>query len=202
MRARLLDDRRPAWSVLPLPVPHRLLVALHVPGLRIDAERPSGPLRDVAGVAEQDALRPLRDWLGDRRAGADRLDETRDVQGGELIVAARRQRIRTGLRDRLLHHFVLEVVDGVAVLIEHYRPRRPVHDRAARPVLGRERVAAQALPHDGALALELEAGFLGVGELPIIFEVVPAAGRGDAHRVVHAEGPARDGDFVRAVVAD
>src|SRR5256886_4977972 len=57
-------------------------------------------------------------------------------------------------------------------------------------------------PDDGFAPRELEAGFLGVGELPVIVEVIAAADRSDADGVVHAQGPARDVDLVRAVVAD
>src|SRR5256886_10031732 len=47
-------------------------------------------------------------------------------------------------------------------------------------------------PDDGFAPRELEAGFLGVGELPVIVEVIAAADRSDADGVVHAQGPARD----------
>src|SRR5205807_9435482 len=63
-------------------------------------------------------------------------------------------------------------------------------------------VAALALPDDGLAPRELEAGLLGVGELPVVVEVITPAHRRDANGIVHAQGPAGDVDLVRAVVAD
>src|SRR5882724_2404787 len=80
------DDRRPARGVLPLPELHRLLVTRDTTRRRIDAERAAGRLRDVAEVAQQHALRPLLDRLTQRGAGADRVREVVDVQGGHLVV--------------------------------------------------------------------------------------------------------------------
>src|SRR5213594_239184 len=118
--ATALHDRCPAGSVLPLPVAHGFCVRLDVPGLGVNAKGASGPLGDVAEVAKQDALRPFLDRLVQRLAGAYRRDEVADVQRGELVVAAGRERIGTRLGDGLLHHLIVEVIDRVAVLVEDH----------------------------------------------------------------------------------
>src|SRR5213596_3536322 len=59
----------------------------------------------------------------ERGAGADRVDEIRDVQDGHVVVGMRIEAV-SGLRgEGLLHDFALDVVHGVAVA---------VHDHAAR----------------------------------------------------------------------
>src|SRR5205814_9732065 len=63
-------------------------------------------------------------------------------------------------------------------------------------------IAAPSLPGDRTAAVELEGRLLRVGELPVVVEVVAAARRRDAHRMIDAEGPAGDVDLMRAVVVD
>src|SRR3989440_3589742 len=87
--ATTLHDRRPARGVLPLPGLHRLLVARDAARRRVDAQRATGRLRDVAEVAEQHALRPFLDRLMERGAGADRVHEVVDVQRGHVVVGVR-----------------------------------------------------------------------------------------------------------------
>src|SRR5258708_20136255 len=58
-----LDDGRPAWGVLPLPRLHRLLVVRDPARRRVDAQRPTDRLSDVAEVTQQHALPPLLDRL-------------------------------------------------------------------------------------------------------------------------------------------
>src|SRR5207249_7784680 len=101
------------------PVGHRLLVAQDPARAWIDAQRIARPLRDVAEVAQQHALDALLDGLVERGPGADRLDEVRDVQRGEPVVAARGKRVAARLGHRLLDDLVLEIVYGVAVLVEY-----------------------------------------------------------------------------------
>src|SRR3989442_9381652 len=200
--ATALHDRRPAGSVLPLPVAHRLRVPLDPSRLGVGAQGAPGPLSDVAEVAQQDALRPFLNRLVQRLAGPNGRDEFGDVKRRNLTVAAGRERVGARWGDRFLHHLVGEIVHRVAVLVEDDAPRGALDDGAAGAVLRRERIAAQALPHDDLLPRELEAGFLRVRELPVVVEVVAAADRGDADGVVHPEGPPADIDLVRAVVAD
>ena len=168
----------------------------------IGPQRATGPLRDVAEMAQQHTLRAFGDWLGYGRAGADRVHKVRDVLPRQLIVAARRERIGARGFERLFDDLVVEVVHGVAILVDQHASGGAVYNRPAPALLGREGVAAQPLPHDGALPVELEARLLCVGELPVVFEMVPPADRGDARRVVHAQRPAGDVELVGPVVAD
>src|SRR6266516_1068783 len=195
------DCRCPTRRVLPLPVGHRCVVAQNAARRGIDAQRATRPLRDVAQMAEQVGLRALLDRLADGRAGANALDEVRDVQCRELIIATRREWIVNRRCDVLLHDLPVQVVHDVAVLIEDHRPRRAMHDRPAAAVFDGIGIAAPTLPRDRSAALELERRFLSVGELPGVLEVVAAARGGDAHGMIYAEGPARDVDLMRAVVA-
>src|SRR5213080_2681377 len=197
-----LDDRRPARRVLPLPGLHRLLVTCDPSRRRIDSQRAPGGLSDVAEVAQQHALRPFLDRLMERGAGADRVHEVVDVQRGHVVVGAGVEAVPRPQGERRLHHLLLEVVHGVAVAVEHHAARRPQDSRAARAAVRAQAVAALALPDDGLPARELEAGFLRIGELPIVGEVIAAADGRDARGVAHAQGPAGDVDLVRAVVAD
>src|SRR5216117_1464276 len=200
--ATFLHGRRPARGVLPLPIAHRFVVPLNASGPGIDAERAPGPLRDVAEMAEQHRLRPLLDRLAQRRAGADGVHEVRDVQGRELVVAARGERVAARLGQRFLDDLVLEIVYRVTVLVQHHAARGALDARAARAVLGREAVAGESLPDDRLLPCELEADLLSVRELPVVRKVVATADRDDARGVIHAQRPAGDVDLVRAVVAD
>src|SRR5256886_4919843 len=98
----------------------------------------------------------------------------------------------SGLRgEGLLHDFALDVVHGVAVAVHDHAARGAEDGGAALATVRSQAVAALALPDDGFAPRELEAGFLGVGELPVIVEVIAAADRSDADGVVHAQGPAR-----------
>src|SRR5206468_5633824 len=109
---------------------------------------------------------------------------------------------RRGGGDVLVDELLVQVVHGVAVLIGDHGPRRAVDDRPAAAVFDGVRIAAPSLPGDRAAAVELERRLLRVGELPVVLEVIAAAGGGDAHRMIHAEGPAGDVNLMRAVVAD
>src|SRR5439155_160849 len=82
----------------------------------------------------------------------------------------------------LLHDFALQVVHGVAVAIHDDAAGRAEDGGAALATIRGQPVAALALPDDGLPARELEAGFLGVGELPVVVEVIAAPDRGDADR--------------------
>src|SRR5438094_128398 len=137
-----------------------------------------------------------------RGAGADRVDEVRDVQDGHVVVGMRIEAVPRLRGEGLLHYFALQVVHGVAVAIHDDAAGRAEDGGAALATIRGQPVAALALPDDGLPARELEAGFLGVGELPVVVEVIAAPDRGDADRVVLAQGPATDVDLVRAVVAD
>src|SRR5438445_7820988 len=201
-RPRALDSWRPPRRVLPLPKAHRLLIALDVARRGIDAQRATRPLRDVAQMAQEHALRALFYWLTDGRAGADAFDEVRDVQPRELIIATRRECVIDGRRDILLHDLVVHVVHDVPVLIEHHRAGRAVDHRPAASALDGIGIAAQPLPRNRAAAVELERRLLRVGELPVVVELIAAARGGAAHRMIDAESPAGDVDLMRAVVAD
>src|SRR5438876_10786206 len=110
-----------------------------------------------------------------RSAGADRVDEIRDVQDGHVVVGMRIEAV-SGLRgEGLLHDFALDVVHGVAVAVHDHAARGAEDGGAALATVRSQAVAALALPDDGFAPRELEAGFLGVGELPVIVEVIAAA---------------------------
>src|SRR2546426_4101729 len=87
------DCGRPAWRVLPLPISHRRVVAQDAASCGIDAERSTRPLRDIAQMAQQHALRTFLDRLADGSPGADAFDEVRDVERRELIGATQGERI-------------------------------------------------------------------------------------------------------------
>src|SRR5205823_6484922 len=197
-----LHDRRPTGGVLPHPGLHRLLVARDVPRGRVDAQRAPGRLRDVAEVAEQHALRALLDRLVQRGAAADRVHEIGDVQRGHVVVRTGVEAVHVLRGQRLPGDLVVEVVHSVAVTVHDDAARGAEDGGAALAAEGGQAVAALSLPDDGLPARELEAGFLGVGELPIVGEVIATADRGDARGVAHGQRPAGDVDLVRAVVAD
>ena len=92
-----------------------------------------------------------------------------------------------------------EVVDFVAVAIDQHGAGGAHDGRAAVAVVDTHALAAVAFPGEH-LVVVFEAGDQGVVELPVIFEVVAAAGGGNAVGIVDAERPAADVDFMRAVV--
>src|SRR3989441_9962397 len=90
----------------------------------------------------------------------------------------------SGLRgEGLLPDFALHVVHGVAVAVHDHAARGAEDGGAALATVRGQPVAALALPDDGLPPRELEASFLGVGELPVVVEVIAAADRGDADGV-------------------
>src|SRR6184192_2063666 len=200
--ATTLHDRRPARGVLPLPGIHRLLVARDATRRGVDAQRAPGRLRDVAEVAQQDALRAFRDRLMQRGARADRVQKILDVLRGHVVVGAEVEAVPPLGGERLLHGLALEIVDRVAVAVHHRAAARTENGGASAAVERLRAVAALPLPDDRLAVREVEAGFLRVGKLPVVFEVVAASRRGDADGVIHAQRPACDVDLVRAVVAD
>src|SRR5947208_4919642 len=195
-----LYDRRPARSVFPVPGLHRLLVARDPPRRRIDAQRATGRLSDVAEVAQQHAPRSLLDRLIERGAGADRVHEVVDVQRGHVVVRVGVEAVARLYGKGRLHDLLLEIVHRVAVAIEHHAAGRAQDGRAARAAVRAEAVAALPLPDDGLPARELETGFLRIGELPVVGEVVAAADGRDARGVAHAQRPAAHVALVGAVV--
>src|SRR5690242_2214666 len=200
--AAILDDRSPAGLVLALPQPHGLVVARDVTRGGIDPQRAPGRLGDVAQVAQQDALRALHDRLMQRRAGADRIHEVVDVQPGHVVVGAEVEAVPARGGERLLHGLALQIVHRVAVAVHDGAAPGAKDGGAPAAVEGFQAVTALPLPDDGLAAGELEAGFLSVGELPVVVEVVAASRRRDPGRKVHAERPPGDVDLVRAVIAD
>src|SRR5206468_3528105 len=71
-------------------------------------------------------------------------------------------------REILLDDLILEVVYDVPVAVHHHAAGRAENGGAARAAVGVEAVAALPLPNDSLSAGELEYGFLGVGELPVV----------------------------------
>src|SRR5439155_13656312 len=167
-----------------------------------DAQRATGRLSDVAEVAQQHAPRSLLDRLIERGAGADRVHEVVDVQRGHVVVRVGVEAVARLYGKGRLHDLLLEIVHRVAVAIEHHAAGRAQDGRAARAAVRAEAVAALPLPDDGLPARELETGFLRIGELPVVGEVVAAADGRDARGVAHAQRPAAHVDLVGAVVAD
>src|SRR5437660_4515015 len=197
-----LHDRRPARGVLPLPGLHRLVVARDAARRGVHAQRAPGRLRDAAEVTQQHALGSLVDRLVQRRAAADRLHEVGDVQRGHVVVGTDVEAVRVLRGQRLLHHLVVEVGHDVAVAVHDHAARRAQDGRAPLAAERGQAVAALPLPDDRLASGELEAGFLGVGELPVVGEVIAAADRRDARGIAHAQGPAGDVDLVGPVVAE
>src|SRR3989440_8201781 len=140
-----LHDRRPARGVLPLPGLHRLVVAGDVARRRIDSQRAPGRLRDVAQMAEQDALGALGDRLMQRGARADRGQEIPDVLRGHVVVGAEVEAVPPLGRERLLHGLTLEIVDRVAVAVHHRGAARTENGGAAAAVASLHAVAAPPL---------------------------------------------------------
>src|SRR5438552_15329836 len=171
-------------------------------GRGIDAERATRPLRDVAEMAQQHAPRPFLDRLAERCAGAYRGNEVVAGQAGRVVVGADVEPVTRLRREILLDDRVLEVVDDVPVAVHHHAPGRAEDCGTARAAVGGQAVAALSLPDDGLPAGELERGFLGVGELPVIVEVIATAGRRHASAAVYAQRPAAHVDLVRTVVGD
>src|SRR5438445_1770921 len=200
--ATALYDRCPARGVLPLPQLHRLLVARDPARRRVDPQRAPGRLRDVAEVAQQDALRPLLDRLMKGDAAADCVHEVVDVERSHVVVGADVEAISRVRGKGRLHDLVLEIVDRVAVTVHDHAATGAQDGGAPLAAVRIQAVAALSLPDDGLAARELETGFLRVGELPVVGEVIAAADRRDARGIAHAQRPAGDVDLVGAVVAD
>src|SRR5437773_4740244 len=171
-------------------------------GRGIDAERATRPLRDVAQMAQQDALRTFLYGLAERRARANAVREIRDVQRGHVVVGADVETVARPRGERLLDDLILEVIDDIPVAVHHHASGRAEDCGTALPAKRGEAVAALALPDDGLPAGDLEHGLLGVWELPVIVEVIAPSGRRHAAAPVHAQRPAADVDLVRPVVAD
>src|SRR5512144_2898480 len=107
-----------------------------------------------------------------------------------LIVGADVQGIARFRGGHLPDHAALRIVDDVAVAIEHDAPPRAEYRAAARTPEGLQPVAALPVPDDGLSTRELERRFLGVGNLPVVVEIVPASRRHDPRTRIGAEGPA------------
>src|ERR1700704_4083990 len=89
----------------------------------------------------------------------------------------------------LLDHFVLEIVDDIAVAVDDHAAVGAKHRGATRAIVDTEPVAALSLPDDALPSVEDEGRFLGVGELPVIRVVEASTGGDDAGRIVDAEQP-------------
>src|SRR5216683_7172897 len=146
----------PPWRVLALPVRHRRIIALDMARRGIDAQRATRPLRDVAEVAEQHALRPFLDRLAERCAGANRGHEVLDVQAGHVVVGTDVETVTCLRREILLDDRVLEVIDDIPVAVHHHASGRAEDCGTARATVGGQAVAALSLPDDGLPAGELE----------------------------------------------
>src|SRR6266516_886880 len=141
-------------------------------GRGIDAERATRPLRDVAEMAQQHALRPFLDRLAERNARANGVHEVRDVQAGHVVVGAKVETVTRLRGERLLDDLILEIIDDIAIAVHHDAPGRAEDCGTARAAVGGKAVAALPLPYDGLPAGELEHGLLRVGELPFIVEMI------------------------------
>src|SRR5213596_3434851 len=85
----------------------------------------------------------------ERGAGADRVDEIRDVQDGHVVVGMRIETV-SGLRgEGLLHDFALEVVHDVAVAVHDHAARGAEDGGAALASIRGQAIAALALPDNG-----------------------------------------------------
>src|ERR1700694_807128 len=93
----------------------------------------------------------------------------------------------------------LEVVDLIATAIDKHRPGGSHDCRTAISPVILHPLAALSFPRNH-LVFVLEAGHESVIELPIVFEMVSAARRGDSLRIVHAQRPTADIDLVRAII--
>jgi len=87
----------------------------------------------------------------------------------------------------------------IAVAINENAARGAEDGRATVAVIELHAAAATPFPGD-ELVVVFEIGDEGVVELPVILELIASAGGGDALRIVDAESPAADVDFVGAVV--
>src|SRR5208282_1100926 len=85
----------------------------------------------------------------------------------------------------------LPVEHVVAVAVENDRALGAVDDRPALAAVETHSLAAPALPGDGFSGVP-KIGDDGVVELPVVLELVAAAGRGDGLGVFRFEGPAAD----------
>src|SRR5438552_11346010 len=135
-KPRPSHSRRPPWRVLPRPMSHRRLVALDAASRGIDAQRSTRPLRDVAQMAQQHALRALLDRLMERRAGANGIHEVLDVLGGHVVIGADVETVTRLRGDRLLDDLVLEVVYHVPVAVHHHAPGCAEDCGTARAAVG------------------------------------------------------------------
>ena len=92
-----------------------------------------------------------------------------------------------------------EVVDLVAIAIDEHRASRSHDGRTAITAVELHSLAALALPGNH-LVFVFEAGHKRVIKLPVIFEMISAARRSNSLRIIDAQRPAADIDFVRAIV--
>ncbi len=106
------------------------------------------------------------------------------------------------LFDVCLDDLSREVVQDVALAIQHETPLRPVGHGTAAAVEERLAVAALPVPDDPLAAVELERRVLRIGELPVVGIVHACAAGRHPRREVDTEREARDVDLVRAVVVD
>src|SRR2546421_6308761 len=101
-----------------------------------------------------------------------------------------------GLLDNL---FVL-VVNNIIIAVQQRRAFGAVNQRAARTAFHRIIIAAPALPTHRFASGKIPCDGLGVGCFPIILKSVTSAIGTDAYGPVHAQSPAADIYFMRAVV--
>ena len=116
---------------------------------------------------------------------------------GVRSAQVRGRRCAAGLE--LIRLVPFEVVDFVAVAIHNHGPRGSQDGRAAVASVTLHSLAARPFPGEHFVFVH-EARHQRVIELPVVFEVISAAGRGDPFWIIHAQRPPAHIHFVRSIV--
>ena len=169
-------------------------------GFGVEVELSASEVSDVGELQDGDADVGDGDGGVQLFAGADAIDEVEEVSVGHGVSAygVGAGGLLAGLE--LVDELAVPVVVLVAVAVDEDGALGAEDGGAALAVVDLHTLAAAAFPVDHLVVAVVEVGIEGVVELPVVLEVVAAAGRGDFVGVFDAEGPAADIDLVGAVI--